>query len=54
MRTTPWRRTTLQFLQIFFTDALTFIAPVLILTFTALSGPVVSSCRRPRAPQRIR
>jgi hypothetical protein len=25
MRTTPWRRTTLQFLQIFFTDALTFI-----------------------------
>src|ERR1700737_237494 len=28
MRTTPSRRTTLQFLQIFFTDALTFIAPV--------------------------
>ena len=25
MRTTPWRRTTLQFLQIFLTDALTFI-----------------------------
>jgi len=25
MRTTPWRRTTLQFLQIFLTDARTFI-----------------------------
>ena len=25
MRTTPWRRTTLQFLQIFLTEALTFI-----------------------------
>ena len=33
MRTTPWRRTTLQFLQIFLTDARTFIAHPFNLAF---------------------
>ncbi len=33
MRTTPWRRTTLQFLQIFFTDARTFISKILQLDY---------------------
>ncbi len=38
MRTTPWRRTTLQLRQIFFTDAPTFIS---ILLIGAVLTPVI-------------
>ena len=45
MRTTPSRRTTLQFLQIFFTDARTFIFQSLFDTH-ALAHPVCDSASR--------
>jgi hypothetical protein len=59
MRTTPSRRTTLQFLQIFLTDALTFIVFMSALSRSLvfyLYYPAFWSCSYPvvRPPQRIR
>ena len=39
IRTTPWRRTTLHFTQIFFTDDLTFTMPFLYRRLTMRPRP---------------
>jgi len=49
MRTTPSRRTTLQFLQIFFTDARTFM-----LFQTRFGRPLAHPIRNPAASQIVR